>query len=120
MEDIAGEEMRLYLTDLALERARLDTGVPAAFESAQARPRPGGGPDPPRPQPSSPRPATTAATANSPNSRRASRPPERDGLYQIRLISSRHCERSEAIQNQECDGCVRGSWIATAAKTASR
>ncbi len=36
MEDIAGEEMRLYLTDLALERARLALDVPAAFESAQA------------------------------------------------------------------------------------
>ena len=36
MEDIAGEEMRLYLTDLALERARLALDVPAAFASAQA------------------------------------------------------------------------------------
>ena len=36
VEDIAGEEMRLYLTDLALERARLALDVPAAFESAQA------------------------------------------------------------------------------------
>ncbi len=36
VEDIAGEEMRLYLTDLALERARLALDVPAAFDSAQA------------------------------------------------------------------------------------
>jgi hypothetical protein len=36
VEDIAGEEMRLYLTDLALERARLALDVPAAFASAQA------------------------------------------------------------------------------------
>ena len=36
MEDIAGEEMRLYLTDLALERARLALDVPAAFESPAA------------------------------------------------------------------------------------
>jgi hypothetical protein len=36
VEDIAGEEMRLYFTDLALERARLALDVPAAFESAQA------------------------------------------------------------------------------------
>ena len=33
VEDIAGEEMRLYLTDLALERARLALDVPAAFAS---------------------------------------------------------------------------------------
>ncbi len=36
VEDIAGDEMRLYLTDLALERARLALEVPAAFASAQA------------------------------------------------------------------------------------
>ena len=36
VEDIAGEEMRLHLTDLALERARLALDVPAAFGSAQA------------------------------------------------------------------------------------
>ncbi len=36
VEDIAGEEMRLTLTDLALERARLALDVPAAFESALA------------------------------------------------------------------------------------
>ena len=36
MEDIAGEEMRLYLTDLALERARLALDVPAAFASPEA------------------------------------------------------------------------------------
>jgi hypothetical protein len=36
VEDIAGEEMRLYLTDLALERARLALDVPAAFASAEA------------------------------------------------------------------------------------
>ncbi len=36
VEDIAGEEMRFYLTDLALERARLALDVPAAFTSAQA------------------------------------------------------------------------------------
>ena len=36
VEDIAGNEMRLYLTDLALERARLALDVPAAFASAQA------------------------------------------------------------------------------------
>ncbi len=36
VEDIAGEEMRLYLTDLALERARLALDVPAAFASVQA------------------------------------------------------------------------------------
>jgi hypothetical protein len=35
-EDIAGEEMRLYLTDLALERARLALDVPAAFDSPAA------------------------------------------------------------------------------------
>ena len=31
--DIAGDEMKLHLTDLALERARLALDVPAAFES---------------------------------------------------------------------------------------
>ncbi len=36
VEDIAGEEMRLYLTDLALERARLALDVPAALAGAQA------------------------------------------------------------------------------------
>ena len=36
VEDIAGEEMRLYLTDLALERARLALDVPAAFVSPEA------------------------------------------------------------------------------------
>jgi len=36
VEDIAGEEMLLYLTDLALERARLALDVPAAFESPEA------------------------------------------------------------------------------------
>ena len=36
VEDIAGEEMRLYLTDLALERARLALDVPAAFDSPEA------------------------------------------------------------------------------------
>ena len=38
VEDIAGEEMRLYLTDLALERARLalDVPVPPAFASPEA------------------------------------------------------------------------------------
>jgi hypothetical protein len=35
-EDIAGDEMRLYLTDLALERARLALDVPAAFASPEA------------------------------------------------------------------------------------
>lgn len=34
--DIAGEEMRLYLTDLALERARLALDVPSAFASTEA------------------------------------------------------------------------------------
>jgi hypothetical protein len=36
VEDIAGDEMRLYLTDLALERARLALDVPAAFDSPEA------------------------------------------------------------------------------------
>ena len=36
MQDIAGEEMRLTLTDLALERARLALDVPAAFASPEA------------------------------------------------------------------------------------
>jgi cold shock CspA family protein len=36
VEDIAGDEMRLYLTDLALERARLAIEVPLAFASAEA------------------------------------------------------------------------------------
>ena len=36
VEDIAGDEMRLYLTDLALERARLALDVPAAFDSPAA------------------------------------------------------------------------------------
>jgi hypothetical protein len=36
IEDIAGDEMRLYLTDLALERARLALDVPAAFPDAEA------------------------------------------------------------------------------------
>ena len=36
VEDMAGEEMRLYLTDLALERARLALDVPAAFDSPKA------------------------------------------------------------------------------------
>ncbi len=36
VEDIAGEEMRLYLTDLALERARLGLDVPAIFDSEEA------------------------------------------------------------------------------------
>ena len=36
VEDIAGEEMRLFLTDLALERARLALDVPAAFASPAA------------------------------------------------------------------------------------
>jgi hypothetical protein len=36
VEDIAGEEMRLYLTDLALERARLALDVRAAFDSPEA------------------------------------------------------------------------------------
>jgi hypothetical protein len=35
MEDIAGEEMRYHLTDIALERARLALDVPWAFESPQ-------------------------------------------------------------------------------------
>jgi hypothetical protein len=34
--DIAGDEMRLYLTDLALERARLALDVPSAFPSQAA------------------------------------------------------------------------------------
>ena len=33
--DIAGEEMRLYLTDIALERARLAFDVPSAFASPE-------------------------------------------------------------------------------------
>src|SRR5262249_48787244 len=37
VEDIAGEEMRLHLTDLALERARLALDVPAAFGLDAAR-----------------------------------------------------------------------------------
>jgi hypothetical protein len=36
VEDIAGDEMRLALTDLALERARLALEVPAAFDSPEA------------------------------------------------------------------------------------
>jgi hypothetical protein len=36
VENIAGEEMRLYLTDLALERARLALDVPTAFASPEA------------------------------------------------------------------------------------
>ena len=36
VEDIAGDEMRLYLTDLALERARLALDVPAAFDNPEA------------------------------------------------------------------------------------
>jgi hypothetical protein len=36
VEDIAGDEMRLYLTDLALERARLALDVPSAFASREA------------------------------------------------------------------------------------
>jgi hypothetical protein len=36
VEDIAAGEMRLHLTDLALERARLALDVPAAFASAEA------------------------------------------------------------------------------------
>jgi hypothetical protein len=36
VEDIAGEEMRLHLTDLALERARLALDVPSAFASLAA------------------------------------------------------------------------------------
>ena len=36
VEDIAGDEMRLYLTDLALERARLALDVPAAYDSPEA------------------------------------------------------------------------------------
>ena len=36
VEDIAGDEMRLHLTDLALERARLALDVPAAFASPEA------------------------------------------------------------------------------------
>ncbi len=36
VEDIAGEEMRLNLTAVALERARFALDVPAAFASAQA------------------------------------------------------------------------------------
>jgi hypothetical protein len=36
VEDIAGEEMRLYLTDFALERARLAFDVPAAFAAPEA------------------------------------------------------------------------------------
>ena len=36
VEDIAGKEMRLHLTDLALERARLALDVPAIFESPAA------------------------------------------------------------------------------------
>jgi hypothetical protein len=36
VEDIAGDEMRLYTTDLALERARLAFHVPAAFPSPEA------------------------------------------------------------------------------------
>jgi hypothetical protein len=36
VEDIAGDEMRLYLTDLALERARLALDVSAAFASPEA------------------------------------------------------------------------------------
>jgi phage/plasmid primase-like uncharacterized protein len=33
VEDIAGEEMRLYLTDLALERARLAFDVPSSVRN---------------------------------------------------------------------------------------
>jgi hypothetical protein len=58
VEDIAGEEMRLYLTGLAFERVRFALDVPPA-------PRPGLKPS--KPQNSSPRPATTAATASSRN-----------------------------------------------------
>jgi hypothetical protein len=36
VEDIAGDEMRLHLTDLALERARLALDVPSAFASPDA------------------------------------------------------------------------------------
>jgi len=36
VEDIAGDEMRLYLTDLALERARLALDAPAAFATREA------------------------------------------------------------------------------------
>lgn len=36
VEDIAGAEMKLYLTDLALERARLALDVPSAFASPEA------------------------------------------------------------------------------------
>jgi hypothetical protein len=36
VEDIAGEEMRVYLTDLALERARLALDVPTAFATPEA------------------------------------------------------------------------------------
>jgi hypothetical protein len=36
VEDIAGDEMRLHLTDLALERARLALDLPAAFASPEA------------------------------------------------------------------------------------
>jgi hypothetical protein len=36
VEGIAGDEMRLYLTDLALERARLALDVPSAFANLEA------------------------------------------------------------------------------------
>lgn len=36
VEDIAGDEMRLYLADLALERARLALDVPSAFVTPEA------------------------------------------------------------------------------------
>ncbi len=56
--------LRLYLTDLALERARLALDVPAAFASA-------------------PTPATAAATANLRSCKPASNPPERAALASI-------------------------------------
>ena len=86
VEDIAGEEMRLYLTDLALERARLALDVPAAFASPQAA-RAEAEAQTAKAALSSPIPAITAATANSPSCKPASpslRPPPQS---ELRLIS---------------------------------
>ena len=103
VEDIAGEEMRLHLTDLALERARLALDVPAAFASPQP-PAPRRRPRPPRPPPSSPKPATTAATPNSPRCTPASRPPERAAAVGSRPQPS--LGRAFQRLHSKGDGCI--------------
>ena len=83
VEDIAGEEMRLYLTDLALERARLALDVPVSLRQLGSRPRRGAGADRqgrgPHRRHRLPPPRSRARRAEGPPRRRLSRPPRTSG-----------------------------------------